>query len=188
MRNNQNFDLRKLIVTALLIAMYVVLDRIVPGVKTMGTKLVFSFIVPIIAAVLYGPIIGAAVYGFGDLIAALLFPYGPYHVGFTVVAAVMGFVLGVFLHKQPFKAFGSEKGWEKLKLFPNVIVPIAINCLVLGLLVNTLWVAQLYGSKTYWGWFVYRLPQYAIMLPAQMILTPLLIGVSEQLKKAGVKL
>ena len=177
--------LRRMVVMAMLIAMYVVLDRIVPSIKLPGAKIALSFAAPIIAAALYGPVISMLVYGLGDLIAALLFPFGTYHPGFTVVAALMGIVLGLFLYKTPFDLFGSEKSWDKIRIFPNVIAPVLINAL-LGQFVNTLWVAQLYGSKTYWGWFVYRLPQHGFLIAAQIILIPLLLKLCETLKKAGL--
>ncbi|MBR4436079.1 MAG: folate family ECF transporter S component [Clostridia bacterium] len=182
---NTKFSLQILARTALLIALYIVLDRIVPSVKLPGAKIGLSFVAPFIAAMLYGPVIAMLVYGIGDFIAAILFPFGTYHVGFTLVAALMGVILGLFLNKKPLEAFGSDRGWQKIKLFPNIIVPVVINCLILGLFVNTIWVAQLYGSKTYWGWFVYRLTEYAILVPAQIVLAPLLLKACEQLEKAG---
>ncbi|MBR4634911.1 MAG: folate family ECF transporter S component [Clostridia bacterium] len=174
-----------LVITALLIAMYVVLDRLVPAIKLPGAKVALSFVAPIVAAILCGPVIGMLVYGLGDLIAALLFPFGQYHPGFTVVAALMGAVFGLFLHKKPFGIFGSDRGWDRIRIFPNVIAAVLINAL-LGQFVNTLWVAQLYGSKTYWGWFVYRLPQHGFLIAAEIILIPLLMKLCEQLNKAGI--
>lgn len=174
-----------LVITALLIAMYVVLDRLVPAIKLPGAKVALSFVAPIVAAILYGPAIAMLVYGLGDLIAALLFPFGQYHPGFTVVAALMGVVFGLFLNKKPLAVFKSDKGWDRIRIFPNVIAAVLINAL-LGQFVNTLWVAQLYGSKTYWGWFVYRLPQHGFLIAAEIILIPLLMKLCEQLNKAGI--
>ena len=37
---------------------------------------------------------------------------------------------------------------------------------------------MIYGSKNYWGWFVYRLPQQAIMIPVTMPLLPVLIRIA----------
>ena len=177
--------LRRMVAAAMLIALYVLLDRIVPAIKLPGAKIALSFVAPIVGAILYGPVIGMLVYGLGDLIAALLFPFGTYHPGFTVVAALMGVVFGLFLNDKPFELFGSEKGWNRIRFFPNVAVPVLINNL-LGLFVNTIWVAQLYGSKTYWGWFVYRLPQHGFLVAAELILIPLLLKLCETLKKAGL--
>ena len=175
-------SLRALIVCALLIAMYVVLDRFV-SIKTPGWKIGFSFVAPALAAILFGPIGGAVVYALGDLIGALLFPFGPYHPGFTACAALMGVLLGLFLNRTPLAAFGHAFTWPRIRLFPNIVPPVLLNCLVLGLLVNTFWVAQLYGSKTYLGWLIYRLPEYAILVPVQLLLLPILIRLSDTLKK-----
>ena len=60
--------LRRMVVTAMLIAIYVVLDRIVPSIKLPGAKVALSFVAPFVAAILYGPVISMLVYGVGDLI------------------------------------------------------------------------------------------------------------------------
>lgn len=177
--------LRRMVVLALLVAMEVVLNRFL-SINTFGWKIGFAFIPPTVAAILYGPVESAIVYALSDFIGAMLFPIGPYHPGFTVCAAVMGIVAGLFLNKRPFALFGSEREWSRIRFFPNVIVPVLINCLLIGLVVNTLWVSQLYGSKTYEGWFLYRLPEYAIMVPVQLILIPALLKLAELLKKSGV--
>lgn len=186
-KSRAQISIRVLTVLAMLLAMTVILDRL-PGlsIKTAGWKIGFSFVPPMLAAMLYGPLEAALVYGLSDLIGALLFPFGPYHPGFTAVAALMGFVMGVFLNKKPFAFARCGFEWKKLRFFPNHIIPVLVNALLLGLVVNTLWVSQLYGSKTYWGWFVYRLVEYAILVPVQLILIPALIKLCETLKKAGL--
>lgn len=186
-RSRAAVSLRVLTVLAMLIAMTVMLDRF-PGlsIKTPGWKIGFSFIPPMLAAMLYGPIEGAIVYALSDLIGALLFPFGPYHPGFTVVAAVMGFVMGLFLNKTPLAFARSGFEWKKIRFFPNMLLPVLINALLLGLVVNTYWVSQLYGSKTYGGWFIYRLVEYAILVPVQLILIPVLLKLCGMLKKQGL--
>ncbi|MBR4661744.1 MAG: hypothetical protein IKO92_03325, partial [Clostridia bacterium] len=64
-----------------------------------------------------------------------------------------------------------------------VVVSVLFNCLVLGLTVNTVWISQLYGSRTWWGWFVYRLGEYAILVSVEMILIPVLLKLAGTLKK-----
>ncbi|MCR5808789.1 MAG: folate family ECF transporter S component [Clostridiales bacterium] len=177
-------SIRVLTALAMLLAMTIMLDRF-PGlsIKTPGWKIGFSFIPPMLAAILYGPVEAAIVYGLADLIGAVLFPFGPYHPGFTVIAALMGFILGVFLNKRPFAFAGGRAEWKKISFFPNCVLPVVINCLVLGLLVNTLWVSQLYGSKTYWGWFVYRLLEYAILVPVQLVMLPVILKLGERIRR-----
>ena len=141
------------------------------ALATAGGTIGFAFVPVAMTAILYGPAAAAVVGGLADLVGALLFPFGPYFPGFTATAALMGAVYGWFLYR------------EKARFFPHMLLPALINNLILGLVVNTLWVSILYGSRTYWGWFVYRLPEYAILIPVNLILLPVLLRLAEQLKK-----
>ena len=157
--------------SAMLIALEIVLNRFL-SINTAGLKIGFSFVPIVIAAILFGPIKAGVIYGIADLIGAILFPIGPYFPGFTVCAILMGIVYGVFLYDK-----------EKIGFFKNILPPILINQLVWGLCVNTLWVSILYDKKTYWGWFVARLPEYAVLIPVSAILIPVLLKLTKQLKK-----
>ena len=64
-----------------------------------------------------------------------------------------------------------------------MIVPALINNLVFGLIINTYWVSMLYGSKSYYGWFVYRLAEYAVLIPVTVILTPAVLRLTSELSK-----
>ena len=159
--------------SAMLIALEVVLSRFF-SINTMGLKIGFSVVPVAAAACLFGPVCAAVVYAMGDFIGANLFPIGPYHPGFSLCAAAMGLVLGLFLYR---------KNGEKVPFFPNIVVPAVVNNIVFGLLINTCWVAMLYSKKTYWGWFLYRLPEYAVMIPVYLIVIPVIIKLCGQLKK-----
>jgi len=177
---------------AMLIALEIVLNRFL-SINTMGWKIGFAFIPPMLAAMLYGPGTSALVWALADLLGALLFPIGPYHPGFTICNAIMGFNLGVMLHPDPLHlqigggnlTFSVGLHWEKIKLY-NILIPVLVNCLAVGLVINTYWVSTLYGSKTYWGWFLYRLPEYLVMVPVQVILAPVLLQLTRILKKTGL--
>ena len=164
------FPLRLITACAMMTALSVVLNRFC-SIHTMGWTIGFAFVPVALIAMVYGPAAGAIVGGLADLIGALLFPFGPYHPGFTAVGALMGAVYGWCLYE------------KEVRFFPHIAVPAVVNNVVLGLYVNTLWVSQLYGSRTYWGWFVYRLPQYAILVPMNMILLPILLQLGKQVKK-----
>ena len=165
------------------VALEVVLNRVV-SINTQAWKIGFSFVPVALCAVLFGPLWAGAVNALGDFIGAMLFPFGPYHPGFTVVAFAMGMVFGLFLYRRGGKdtAPGELRGGPDLDsvgkrrvlAFLRILAPTLINCLICGLLINTLWVSQLYGSRTYWGWFIYRLPQYAVYIPVYLIILPLL--------------
>ena len=173
---SKTFSLRMIVYCALLVAMEVVLSRFV-SINTAGWKIGFSFVPVIVAAVLYGPYAAAVVDGLADLIGALLFPIGPYFPGFTICAVITGAVWGVFLYrKNPMK-----------HTVRNIVLPSLINNVVIGLFINTVWVSILYGSKTYVGWFLYRLPEYAVLIPLNLLLIPVLVKLCEQLRKYKLK-
>lgn len=178
--------LRIITFTALLVALEIVLNRFC-SINTAGWKIGFSFVPVVVAALIYGPTVGAIVGGLGDLIGALLFPIGPYFPGFTVCAALIGFIYGMFLYRgddnrRTIGGFSLFKNDSNVR-FIHILVPVLINCIVIGLFINTTWVSILYGSKTYWGWFMYRLPEYALMIPVKIIIIPALVKLCGELKK-----
>ena len=163
--------IRLITISAMLVALEVVLNRFL-SINTLGLKIGFSFVPIVFAAILFGPLTAGIIYGISDFIGAVLFPIGPYFPGFTVSAALMGITYGIFLY-----------GRENPKLFKNVLPPVIINSIVFGLFINTAWVSILYSSKTYWGWFVYRLPEYAILVPISVLLIPQIARLCKSLKK-----
>ena len=182
----KKISIRTICQVALLVALEIVLNRFC-SINTSALKIGFSFVPIALCAALFGPAWAAIAYAAADFLGAILFPIGPYHPGFTVCAAVKGIVFGIFIYKSL-----SNSGidvivpkWKKIKIFPNIVVAAIINSIVIGLLVDTLWVSMLYGSKTYWGWFVYRLPQFAVLVPVQIILIPAILKLADTLKKNG---
>ena len=159
--------------SAMLVAIEIVLNRLY-SINTLTLKIGFSFVPIIVAAYLYGPICAAVVYALGDFIGAILLPIGTYHPGFTLCAAAMGLVYGLFLH---------GKNNRKISFFPNIVLPAVINNLVFGLLINTAWIAMLVSSKTYFALLTSRIAEYAILIPLNLLLTPIIIKLCEQLKK-----
>lgn len=171
----KRISVRTITYLALLAALEIVLNRFC-SINTMGLKIGFSFVPIVVAASLFGPVHAAAVYALADFLGAILFPIGQYHPGFTVCAALMGFVWGIFLHTK-----------EGHTGFLSILAPSLINNLVIGLLINTAWVAMLYGSKTYAGWFLYRLSEYAVLVPLNLVITPVLLRLCRDLRKFVIK-
>jgi len=171
-RSRAHHAFQWLCVCAMLTAAEIVLNRFL-SINTHALKIGFSFVPPMLAAMLYGPASASVVWALADFIGALLFPIGPYHPGFTAVNACMGVCLGLALYRR-----------EKASL-PRLLIPILINCLVFGLGINTYWISTLYGSKTYWGHFLYRLPEYAVMIPVQLAVAPALLKLSVLLRRLG---
>ena len=166
----KRFDLKALVMLALLVAMQVVLEKIC-AINTLTVKIGFGFVPVAVAAMLYGPLGGGVVGGLGDIIGSLLFPTGAYFPGFTVTAALIGVVWGLFLPRR------------KLNYFARVVVPALINNIILGLGVNTLFITLLYTHKHYTVMLVSRLPEYAVMLPLTLIFVPIFEQITKEILK-----
>ncbi len=169
-----SISIRTICQVAILIALEIVLSRFC-SINTAWCKIGFGFLPIALCAMLFGPVWGGIAAAAADFLGATLFPIGPYFLGFTISAFARGAVFGLFLHNK-----------EKLHLFPEILLPTLINCIVIGLLIDTYWVALLYTSKSYGGWFLYRLLQYAVMVPEYLILLPLLSPLSNRLKHSGL--
>ena len=182
-------SIRRLAVCAMLLALYIVVNRFLTIPVGAGIKIGLSFIAPMLAAMLYGPFTGAAVYGLGDFLSAILFPQGIYHPGFTLTAALMGLIWGIFAHPYPFRGrnrvLTPTEPKYRVFAFLLMLIPAALNCLALGLFANSLWLSQLYGSKTYWGWVVARLPQEGLMTAVNCVCGVAFLPVAQLLRKQG---
>ena len=122
----------KLAMLALLIALQVVLSRFL-SINLQFLKIGFSFVPLMFAGYLYGASGGVIVAVVSDLIGATLFPSGAFFPGFTVTAALSGFIYGI--------AFGEKCTTAKLA------VSVITEQIVCGLLLNTLWLSILYHSS-----------------------------------------
>ncbi|MBP3313964.1 MAG: folate family ECF transporter S component [Oscillospiraceae bacterium] len=169
------FSVRLLCHIAILATLEIVLNRFC-SINTMGTKIGFSFVPICICAMLYGPLWAGLTYGLADLVGAIAFPIGPYHVGFTIFAVVRGMIYGFLLY---------GGGREKLR-FSHVLTASIVNPVLVSLCIDTLWVAMLFSSKSYWGWFLYRVPQSLVLVPLQIIVIPILGRLAAILRKQGL--
>lgn len=144
---------RMLVTLSILTAMEIVLSRFL-SISAWNTKIGFSFVPVVLAAMLYGPLAAGIVAALGDFIGAMLFPIGAYFPGFTATAFLTGLVFGYFLH-------------ENQSIF-RVPAAVLINQCVLSLFLNTLWISILYGSP-YGPLLLTRIPQTVILSAVQML-------------------
>lgn len=152
---------KKIILSAMLLSMLLVLSRFF-SIKSTFLVISFSFIPMMLAGIYLGPKYSTIIAGLGDLIGAILFPFGAYFPGFTISAAIMGFVYGIFLYKKP----GEERKDSKF-----LIQLIISSVIVLGgikILLESVFLNVLYG-KAYLAVIASRLTAQAIMLPVQVI-------------------
>ena len=181
----KRFTLKTICVMALLAALEIVLNRLC-SINTQAVKIGFSFLPISLCAMLYGPLAAGITYGLSDFLGAVLFPIGPYHVGFTLGAVMMGLVYGLFLYRDPESRVPLIRNRKQIHMFTEIVPAALINCVLIGLFINTCFVAQLYGSKTYWGWFMYRLLQYLVLVPLHIVFLPVLTKLGDQLKRLGL--
>ena len=151
-------QLFKIILSSLLIAMNIVLERWLPLYRTEVFDVNLGFVTVAFAAAFLGVPYAAAVAGIGDLLGALLFPIGPYFPGFTLTNCIYGVILGVALHKNA----------TILKISLAVI----INKLSCTLILNSIWISWMYysnGIKDFPKVFITKLPQALIMVVVEFI-------------------
>ncbi len=150
----------KLVIMAMLIALQIVFARFL-SFSVWNLRIGLSFIPIVMAAMLYGPIEAALVAGVSDFLGAILFPTsGAYFPGFTATAVVLGLIFGLFLRK--------KQTWY------TILVSVLVSQLVCTLLLNTYWIATVYGAP-FWATFYTRLTtQVVIMAPVQFVVMMLL--------------
>ena len=145
-------DTKKLIVSAQLLALDVVLTRLL-AVNTPVMKIGLGFVAVALCAILYGPWWAALVAALGDLAGALLFPTGAFFPGFTLTAACTGLIFGLCLYRR-----------DKSLLWP--ILAAALNVLLVSYLANTAMITYISGTP-YTTLLKARAVQLAVMLPVQ---------------------
>lgn len=168
----------KLCCLGVLIAMQVVLARFL--VIPVGDMMRFStsFIPVVIAARLFGPLGGMAVYGLGDLVGAIVFPTGgAFFPGYTVTAAVVGLIFGIFL--KPVK--GEQ---TRLQLSIRVVLSVLCTQLIGSFLMNSFWRSFQTGTP-YGAVLLTRLPQCLVSSVIQIVFMMLLLDkICDVVKKA----
>lgn len=154
----KKLNTKTLVLMSLLVAIQVVLSRFL-SINAWNLKIGFAFAPVALSGILMGIGPTAIVAVVADLLGALLFPSGMFFPGFTLTALLHGATYGLLLHKNPGPI--------------RVGIAVVIDQLVLGLMLNTLWISILYGSP-YFGVMVTRIPQCLIMLPVEFVIITML--------------
>ncbi len=159
MKKNQLF---KIILTAVLIALNIILERFVPTYSVWNNSISFGFVTVAFAACYLGIPNAIAVGGMGDLIGAILKPFGPYFVGYTITNMLVGLCLAIFLYKKA--------------TILRISIAVVINKILFSLITNTIFIAVLYrgGMTAFWVVLTSRLPFVALMTAVEIIVISLL--------------
>lgn len=152
--------IKKIVISGLLLALLIVLSRFV-SIKTQILVISFSFIPIIMSAIWLGPKYSTLIAMLGDLIGAILFPFGTYFIGYTISQALTGLVYGMFLYKK-----GEELSTKEL------LIRLTISSLIVLILINvfltSLWIHIQYG-KAYIVIMTGRIVAQICMFPIQLI-------------------
>lgn len=145
-------NVRTVTLLGVLIAMEIVLSRFL-SIHTWNTKIGFSFVPVVVAAMLFGAMEAGIVAAFADIIGAMMFPVGAYFPGFTLTAFFNGVVYAMLLKKK------ASAG--------RIILAVLIVQIAGSLFLNTYWISVLYGSP-YWPLFFTRIHQTFVMSLVQI--------------------
>ena len=137
-----NLNLGILVCVALLIALDVILTRFL-SIQTQFLRIGFGFLPIAIAGMAFGPVWGGICGGVGDILGMIIYPSGAYFPGFTLTACLTGIIFGIFLFRK----------YNIIRL----IGAAAFVCVILNLLLDTLWLDIMYGSG------------YLALLPARAV-------------------
>lgn len=159
--------LKQTILAALLLATFIILDRLLT-INTQFLAINLSLIPIMLAGMILGWKYACLIGAIGDLIGAILWPFGSYFIGFTISAALAGLIFGLFLYKNPNK---EKKHFILKAIASNLIVLICIN-----LILNSIWLNIMYGKA-----FVYYM---GARLIAQIVLFPIYTGTIILLEKS----
>ena len=125
---------RTLTTTGLLLAIQMVLSSygVIEVTDSLKISLAHLAIAP--TAILFGPVVAGLQGALSDILGFLLKPTGPYFPGFTLSAALLGVIYGMLLYKT------RRAPWQ-------IIAARIIVCLLVNILLNTVFLTMLYGPS-----------------------------------------
>lgn len=152
--------MKKIILSAMLLAIFIIFNRFI-SIKTEVLVISFTFVPMMMAGIWLGPKYSTIIALLGDLIGAILFPFGPYFPGFTLSSAISGLVYGLLLHSK-------EREFTSKQLIIRLIISSLIVLGIVNILITSFWIHMLYG-KAYFAIMASRVVTQVVMLPVQVI-------------------
>ena len=114
---------KKIILTALLLAMLIILSRFL-SIKTPLLKISFAFIPTMLCAIWLGAKWTVLLNVLGDLIGATLFPTGAFFIGYTISTAISGLIYGLLLYEKE-----DDSYTDKQFLIRLIISVVLVTCI-----------------------------------------------------------
>lgn len=171
MRVRQRLTVRELVIGALLVAVNVVLTRFfsvtLPIGGVSGLRLGFGPVALYLAGILLGPVGGATTGVVADLLGMAISGTGGYFPGFTLSAALTGFIPGLIAHRTDGRGHAIWPGVAR------VLVAILATNVIVSLGLNPIWLSMTSGKA--WKLFTTaRFIAQAVQIPLFTVVTALL--------------
>lgn len=148
---------KKIILSAIFLALLIILSRIL-SIKTPIVKISFAFIPTMLCAIWLGPKWTVLVNVLGDIIGAILFPTGPYFLGYTISTAIAGYIYGVLLYKK------SNSTYTNSQFTLRTVIATILVAVIVNMVLNTFWTSITTG-KAFVVLFTARFVKQIIMIP-----------------------
>ena len=149
-------NLNTLVMTALLIAIGIILGELFSIQITDTMKIGVSFVATQLTATLFGPVVGGIMGGVTDILKFIMKPTGAFFWGWTFNAILGPVIYGIMLYK------------KKLTL-ARILISKAIVAIVVNMFFGCLWSSMLYG-KAFWVLVGTKAIQQVIQVPVQSII------------------
>ena len=154
---------KKIILSSILLALLIILSRIL-SIKTPIMKISFAFIPTMLCAIWLGPKWTVLINVLGDVIGAILFPTGPYFIGYTISTAIAAYIYGTLLYKK------SENIYTDKQFIIRVIIATILVSIIVNMGLNTLW-TSITSGKAFIVLFSTRFIKQIIMIPIHISVT-----------------
>ncbi len=161
-------NLNTLILTALFIALGIVLGELFSLQLTQNTKIGISFIATQLTATLFGPVVGGLMGGVTDILKFIMKPTGAFSILWTLNAVVGPILYGVMLYKKKFT-------------FWRVLVSKTVVAIIVNVLMSCTWSVILYGNA-FLAMVPGKLLQQVIQVPIQSVLFYLFVKALQKAK------
>ena len=154
--------LKKIIFTAVLLALLIVLSRFL-SIKTPLMKISFGFLPTMICATWLGWKWTLLLNVLADLIGATLFPSGAFFIGYTITTAVAGLIYGLLLYRPTL----TRPSYRQYVL--RTAVALVLVALIANLGLNTVW-TSITSGQAFWPLLVGRIYKNLITVPVHFVL------------------
>lgn len=163
------FSTRTIVFMGLLAAINILLNHPLAIMPTPTLRIAFGEVPLIIAGILFGPMAGVLTGIVSDLLGMMI-PQGVFFIGFTISAALTGFIPGLF--------FWGNRQTQKFSLAKSIVSVVIVNVFI-SLILNNVWLSIMY-SKGFWALLPGRLLARAIILPLEVVFVIVILRALEK--------